>query len=32
MNRGTSFDGLPIDSYIRLPFTAAGSPAQQPDG
>ena len=28
MNRGTSFDGAPIDSYIRLPFTAAGSPSQ----
>ena len=28
MNRGTSFDGAPITSYIRLPFTAAGSPSQ----
>ena len=28
MSRGTSFDGEPITSYIRLPFTAAGSPAQ----
>ena len=28
MNRGTSYDGLPINSYIRLPFTAAGSPMQ----
>jgi hypothetical protein len=27
-SRGTSFDGEPITSYIRLPFTAAGSPAQ----
>ena len=26
MNRGTSFDGAAIDSYIRFPFTAAGSP------
>ncbi|MET0651005.1 MAG: hypothetical protein ABWY63_00705 [Hyphomicrobiaceae bacterium] len=28
MNRGTSYDGAAIDSYIRLPFTATGSPAQ----
>jgi hypothetical protein len=28
MNRGTSYDGNAIDSYIRLPFTAAGSPMQ----
>jgi len=29
MNRGTSFDGAPIESYIRLPFNAAKSPVQQ---
>lgn len=28
MNVGTSFDGAPIDSYIRLPFNAAGTPSQ----
>jgi hypothetical protein len=28
LNRGTSFDGEPIKSYIRLPFNAAGSPSQ----
>ena len=28
MNRGTSCDGAEIQSYIRLPFTATGSPAQ----
>jgi hypothetical protein len=28
MNRGTSYDGNPIDSYIRLPFTSTGSPSQ----
>jgi len=28
LNRGTSFDGAEINSYIRLPFTAAGSPSQ----
>jgi hypothetical protein len=28
MNRGTSFDGQPISSYIRLPFAAAKSPQQ----
>lgn len=26
MNRGTSFDGSAIDSYIRLPFNSAGAP------
>jgi hypothetical protein len=29
MNRGTSFDGAAVESYIRLPFTAAGSPMQE---
>jgi hypothetical protein len=29
LNKGTSFDGDPIESYIRLPFNAAKSPAQQ---
>jgi hypothetical protein len=29
MNRGTSYDGAAIPAYIRLPFTAAGSPSQQ---
>jgi hypothetical protein len=28
MNRGTSFDGAEIESYIRLPFTPAKSPQQ----
>ena len=28
LNRGTSFDGEPIKSYVRLPFNAAGSPSQ----
>ena len=28
MNRGTSFDGAEIKSYIRLPFTPARSPMQ----
>jgi len=28
MNRGTSFDGGVIQSYIRLPFTSAKSPSQ----
>jgi hypothetical protein len=28
LNRGTSYDGAEIQSYIRLPFTAAGSPSQ----
>ncbi|HEY5806402.1 MAG TPA: hypothetical protein VIT67_00450 [Povalibacter sp.] len=28
LNRGTSFDGADIDTYIRLPFTTAGSPSQ----
>jgi hypothetical protein len=28
MNRGTSFDGQEIQSYIRLPFTPAASPMQ----
>ena len=28
MNRGTSYDGAAIDSYIRLPFNAAKSPSQ----
>jgi len=28
MNRGTSFDGAEIPSYIRLPFTPAASPMQ----
>ena len=28
MNRGTSFDGAPIESYIRLPFNFAKSPSQ----
>jgi len=29
LNKGTSFDGEPIESYIRLPFNAAKRPAQQ---
>jgi hypothetical protein len=29
MSVGTSFDGEPIESYIRLPFTSAGSPSQE---
>lgn len=28
MNRGTSYDGSDISSYIRLPFTSANSPSQ----
>jgi hypothetical protein len=28
MNRGTSYDGAEIESYIRLPFNSAGSPSQ----
>jgi hypothetical protein len=28
LNRGTSFDGAAIDSYIRLPFNSAKSPSQ----
>jgi hypothetical protein len=28
LNKGTSFDGANIKTYIRLPFSAAGSPAQ----
>jgi hypothetical protein len=28
MNRGTSYDGDEIDSYIRLPFNATGAPMQ----
>jgi hypothetical protein len=28
MNRGTSYDGNPIESYIRLPFNSTGSPSQ----
>jgi hypothetical protein len=29
LNRGTSFDGANIKTFIRLPFSAAGSPAQE---
>lgn len=29
LNRGTSFNGANIDSYIRLPFSAAKSPMQE---